>query len=53
MTVPLTFILVLKHLAIGVGINSVNIDIGTTKTNFDGDLNWQYDGGLLFFKFDF
>jgi hypothetical protein len=42
-----------KHLAIGVGINSVNIDIGITKDNFNGDLNWQYDGGLLFFKFDF
>jgi hypothetical protein len=42
-----------KHLAIGVGINSVSIDVGITKDNFNGNLNWQYDGGLLFFKFDF
>jgi len=42
-----------KHLAIGVGINSVSIDIGIARDNFTGDLNWQYDGGLVFFKFDF
>ena len=42
-----------EHVAIGAGINSVQLDIGVTKSNFNGDLNWQYDGGLLFFKFDF
>lgn len=42
-----------EHVAIGVGINGVNLDLGVTKNNFTGDLDWRYDGGLLFFKFDF
>jgi hypothetical protein len=29
------------------------MDVGVDKPNFDGDLNWEYTGGLLFFKFDF
>ena len=41
------------HAAIGLGINSVRMDSGVGKPNFNGNLNWQYDGGLLFFKFDF
>ena len=41
------------HAAIGLGINSVRMDIGVGKPNFNGNLDWQYDGGLLFFKFDF
>lgn len=43
----------LEHMAIGLGYNSVKIDVGVSKTNFNGDLDWLYDGGLLFFKFDF
>lgn len=42
-----------NHVAIGIGINSVKMKIGIKKKNFDGKLDWQYDGGLLFFKFDF
>lgn len=42
-----------EHVAIGVGINSVTFDIGISKENFTGDMNWQYTGGLLFLKFDF
>ncbi len=42
-----------SHLAIGLGINSVRMDIGVGKANFSGNLDWQYDGGLLFFKLDF
>ena len=42
-----------EHVAIGVGINSVKMDIGVTKANANGNLDWQYDGGLMFFKFDF
>ena len=42
-----------ERMAVGLGINSVNLNVGVTKGNFDGDLDWQYDGGLLFFKFDF
>ncbi len=42
-----------KHMAIGIGVNSVSFDIGITRENFIGNLDWQYDGGLVFFKFDF
>ena len=41
-----------EHVAIGIGINSVKIDLGLTKTNFAGNLDWQYEGALLFLKFD-
>lgn len=43
----------LDHMAIGLGLNSVKINVGVDKGNFAGDLDWRYDGGLLFFKFDF
>ncbi len=42
-----------ERMAVGLGVNSVNLNVGVTKGNFDGDLDWRYDGGLLFFKFDF
>jgi len=42
-----------KHVAIGVGINAVKINIGVSKERFDGDIDWRYDGGMVFFKFDF
>ncbi len=41
------------RMAIGAGFNSVRMDIGVTKENASGDLDWQYDGGLLFIKFEF
>ena len=41
------------HVAVGVGLNSVRIDVGVDKANLSGDLDWQYDGGLIFLKFDF
>ena len=41
------------HVAVGLGINSVGLDVGVDKLNFNGNLNWRYDGGLLFVKFDF
>ena len=44
---------VMDHLAVGIGINSVKMDIGVTKANANGNLDWQYDGGLIFVKFDF
>jgi len=31
----------------------VRLDVGVEKTNFNGNLDWEYNGGLLFFKFDF
>ena len=42
-----------EHAAVGVGFNSVRLDIAVDKSGFNGDLNWRYDGGLLFLKFDF
>ena len=42
-----------EHTAIGVGLNSVQLDIGITRERFKGDFDWRYDGGLLFLKFDF
>ena len=42
-----------EHMAVGIGINSVRMDLGFTKPNFVGDLDWQYDGALLYLKFDF
>ncbi len=41
------------HVAIGLGVNSVKLDIGVVKEGFTGDLDWQYNGGLVFLKFDF
>jgi hypothetical protein len=42
-----------EHSAIGLGLNSVNLDVGITKSRFKGNINWRYDGGLLFVKFNF
>lgn len=42
-----------KHVAIGIGINAVKLNIGVSKERFDGDIDRRYDGGLVFFKFDF
>ncbi len=44
---------VMDHMAVGIGINSVGMDIGITKPNATGNLDWRYDGGLIFLKFDF
>lgn len=42
-----------EQLAIGAGVNSVQLDIGVDKTRFNGDVDWNYKGGLLFLKVDF
>jgi len=44
---------VAKTIAVGVGINSVKLDVGVSKNSFQGDLEWQYDGALAYLKFDF
>lgn len=44
---------VLDHMSIGLGLNSVTIDVDVAKTKFNGSLRWEYTGGLLFLKFDF
>ncbi len=40
-------------MAIGVGFNSVRMNLGVEKENATGNLDWDYDGGLVFLKFDF
>jgi len=42
-----------KQMAIGLGVNTVRINVRVDKSVFRGDLDWRYSGGLLFFKFDF
>ena len=42
-----------EHVAIGAGLNSVRLDVDVNDSDLVGSLDWQYDGGLLFFKFDF
>jgi hypothetical protein len=42
-----------EHVAIGVGLNSVRLDVEVSDSDLTGALDWQYDGVLLFFKFDF
>jgi hypothetical protein len=44
---------VLDNMSIGVGFNSVTIDVDATKSSFGGALNWQYSGALAFLKFNF
>ena len=44
---------VLDHMSIGLGINSVTLDVDASKNAFQGALDWEYAGGLLFLKFDF
>ncbi|MCH5374281.1 MAG: porin family protein [Planctomycetes bacterium] len=44
---------VTNHVALGAGIDVVNMNVGISKPNLDGDLDWRYDGGLLFLKIDF
>jgi len=42
-----------EHAAIGVGINSVTIDVKIEDTGLNASLDWRYSGGLLFLKVDF
>ena len=42
-----------KHMALGLGWNSVGIDVVVDDRDLDGRIDWGYDGALVFFKFDF
>lgn len=42
-----------KHAAVGLGINSVHMDVGVEDADLTGNLDWRYNGGLLFLKVDF
>ena len=40
-------------MALGLGYNNVRIDVDVTAADFDGSLDWNYDGALIFVKIDF
>ena len=42
-----------EHVGIGLGLNSVRIDMEVENNDWNGDLDWKYEGVLLFFKFDY
>jgi hypothetical protein len=42
-----------EHVAVGAALNSVRLDVEVSDSDLTGALDWQYDGVLLFFKFDF
>ena len=41
------------HMALGLGYNNVRMDVDVTAADFDGSLDWNYDGALIFVKIDF
>jgi hypothetical protein len=44
---------VLDNMSIGLGINTVTLDMNVSRRGFNGGLDWQYKGGLVFLKFNF
>lgn len=44
---------VLDAMAIGLGYNSVTIEVDSMNSDFTGALDWSYNGALLYFKFGF
>jgi len=44
---------VLDNLSLGIGFNSVSVDVDATKNAFAGALDWQYSGALVFLKLNF
>ncbi len=43
----------LNNISIGIGFNSVTLDVDAIKSGFGGALDWRYSGALVFLKFDF
>jgi hypothetical protein len=42
-----------EHMGIGIGVNAVKANIEVTKPDLSGNLDFQYEGALVFFTFDF
>ena len=42
-----------KNTSIGLGVNTVRMDIGVSDSDLNANLDWRYSGALIFFKFDF
>lgn len=43
----------MDRLALGLGYNSVTIEVDSTNSDFTGSLDWSYDGVLLYVKVGF
>lgn len=43
----------MRHFAMGLGYNSVEIDVDAQKNRFNGSLEWKYAGALLYIKLDY
>jgi hypothetical protein len=41
------------RIAVGAGFNSVTFDLGVTKENFTGNVDWGYSGGMVFVRASF
>jgi hypothetical protein len=42
-----------RNAALGIGLNSVSLDIDVSRKSFDGSFDWSYNGAFVFLKFDF
>jgi len=42
-----------ENMALGLGLNSVKLNVGVEKAGFNGDVDWRYDGALAFIKLNF
>lgn len=40
-----------QHFALGVGFNYVDIEVDATKSKWRGNLDWEFNGWMLFFKY--
>lgn len=39
-----------RRMAVGLGFNSVTFDLGVSRENFTGQLDWGYSGALVFLR---
>jgi hypothetical protein len=42
-----------KWVGVGLGYNRFKVDVDITKDRFDGNLNWSYDGPMIFYSASF
>ncbi len=43
----------LDTVSLGVGYNAVEIDVDATDSDYSGNLQWDYKGGLIYLKFNY
>jgi len=43
----------IDQLSLGVGFNSVNLDVDSSQVNFQGAFGWRYDGAMAYLKATF